>query len=175
MEREPGERRYRSRRRGGNGGEGDYTSRRILLGLIVFALLLLLILVVVLVFNAADSGVSDKGEQANEPTPEAASSAAVRVSGTQGLEYSGGYGIVESGLETVDGRLGADPVDYEVVFESETLNFDAISAVFQKDGTDGTLKVEIIVDGEVVESEETAAENGVVAVAYSPEADLFPG
>ena len=31
----------------------------------------------------------------------------------------------------------------------------------------------IIVDGEVIESEETAAENGVVAVAYSPEADLF--
>jgi hypothetical protein len=33
--------------------------------------------------------------------------------------------------------------------------------------------VMIIVDGEVIESEGTAAENGVVAVAYSPEADLF--
>lgn len=31
----------------------------------------------------------------------------------------------------------------------------------------------IIVDGEVIEFEETAAENGLVAVAYSPEADLF--
>jgi hypothetical protein len=33
--------------------------------------------------------------------------------------------------------------------------------------------VMIIVDGEVIESEGTAAENGVVAVAYSPEVDLF--
>ena len=31
----------------------------------------------------------------------------------------------------------------------------------------------IIVDEEVIESEGTAAENGVVAVACSPEADLF--
>jgi hypothetical protein len=53
--------------------------------------------------------------------------------------------------------------------------FDPISAVFRKDGTDGALDAEIIVEGEVVESREVAAENGVVTVAYTLRADLFPG
>ncbi len=168
-EQEPGQRESRltSSRRGSGNRRGGL-DRRILLGLIALAILAAVLLLAFLLLSNGQGG-GDEGEQTNEPPPEAATSAIVRISGTEGLAFTGNYGVVEEGLESVEGRLGATPTDYEVPINNGPVNFDAISAVFEKQGAEGDLKVEILVDGEVVDSGETDAENGVVSVDYSPE------
>jgi hypothetical protein len=94
---------------------------------------------------------------------------AVRISGTQGVEYSGSYGTTR-GQKTVDGTLRAQPVEYEVDVDTGTFEFDVITASFQKRSPGlGSLRVEIISDGDVQASQETQAEFGVVTSSWSPQ------
>ena len=80
----------------------------------------------------------------------------VQVSGSG--SWSGSYGDT-SGQQSVDGS-GTQTFQMD--------NPDIVSAVFQKkSGGSGTLTVEIIENGNVVESKSTSAEYGVVTVSHS--------
>ena len=116
--------------------------------------------------NAPDTSVPPAETNA-QPTREAASNLViVRVSGTQGTAYSGAYGTF-AGAQASDEVLGAGPTDYEV--EVGSSSSELVTAVFRKtQPTDeGTLKVEILADGEVVAQDQTSAELGVVNANWS--------
>lgn len=108
--------------------------------------------------------------QPDEETPATVvSSTVVRVSGTPGTAYSGAYGTIEEGQTVDDAVLEDEPTDYEVKAEGGVL--DAVAAVFRKTQSDdaGLLRIEILVDDEVVAEDETSAEFGVVNVSWSPQ------
>lgn len=137
-------------------------------GCVVLPILLLLGLGGCAVLLAGMGGFEETPGE--EPAPEV-SSVAVRVSGSPNLQYSGNYGTTEGGGRSVDGELGVTPDEYQVPVESGAFDFDMVTAFFQKQGVEGTLRVEIIVNGQVVKSQETSAQYGVVDVTYSPQLD----
>jgi RND superfamily putative drug exporter len=96
-------------------------------------------------------------------------SVVVRVSGTPGTVYSGAYGTIEEGQSVDAAIVEAEPTDYEVKAEGGVL--DAVAAAFRKIQSDdwGTLRAQILIDGEVVDQEETLTEFGVVNVSWSPQ------
>ena len=68
----------------------------------------------------------------------------------------------------MEGTLGAEPTDYEVKIGDSVSN--SVSAAFRKTLPDeGTLKLEILADGEVVAERETSAESSSVAASWSPQ------
>lgn len=83
----------------------------------------------------------------------------IRVTGTSGLRFSGSYGDL-SGIRSVEGTV---PATYTIVNPSG----DIVSAVFQKRAEMGTLTVQLVKDGAVVESQTTTAAYGVVTVSHS--------
>ncbi len=112
--------------------------------------------------NKAGSG----GVPSSGPT-----SVTVKVSGTRGLTYSGHYGTADSGGSSVDGKVGSGRNEYQVPLKNGALEFDMVSAVFQKKDAEGTLKVDIVADGKVAKQQESNAQYGVVNVTYSPQTD----
>ena len=112
---------------------------------------------------------TDEGAQENAPSDTAAETVVVRVSGTQGVPFSGSYGTAREGMSSVDGMLGPQPTDYDVPLSSGAFDFDVVSATFQKQASQGELQVEVLVDGAVEKSQETTAEYGVVTLSYSPQ------
>jgi len=83
----------------------------------------------------------------------------IKVSGTTGLEFSGSYMAVTSGGQSTSKSVdGVVPATYSV-------KGNIVSAVFQKKAESGTLKVEILKGGKVVNSSDTTAAYGVVSVA----------
>lgn len=89
----------------------------------------------------------------------------IRVTGTPGSAFSGSYGNLDS-TRSVD---GVTPAEFEVEIETGFLTFDSVSAVMQKtDFGSAELRVEMVVDGEVVKDESTTAEFGVAQVNYVP-------
>ena len=83
----------------------------------------------------------------------------IKVSGTLGLEFSGSYMVV-----TVDGQSTSKSVDGTVPAQYSVIGI-IVSVVFQKQAEEGTLKVEILKDDQVIASSETTAAYGVVSVA----------
>ncbi|MDQ7794106.1 MAG: hypothetical protein RDU89_06800 [bacterium] len=83
----------------------------------------------------------------------------IRLSGTPGLEWHGGYMVVnaqgQSVSTSVQGRLPAEYRARGVI----------VSVSFQKQVENGLLRVEVLSGGKVVVSGETTAAYGVVAVA----------
>jgi hypothetical protein len=79
-------------------------------------------------------------------------------------ECMGAYGSIGE-ARRVDGILGFEPTDYEVSAEDDSVN---LTAVFRKSqpGAKGTLRVEILADGEVVAEDETTAELGVARASW---------
>jgi hypothetical protein len=149
--------------------------------------LLVLIIVIAVIAAAFGGGTQETGTkeeekaepvEKNEPKEEAQKKAAekaestevaVRVAGTQGVDYSGSYGTAQ-GQRSVDGTLGGEPDEYDVEARTGRFDFDVISATFQKRSAGvGTLRVEIVSEGEVVASQETTAEFGVASVTWSPQ------
>jgi hypothetical protein len=89
----------------------------------------------------------------------------IRVSGTIGLEFSGSYLMVmsngQSASESVNGT-----VPYEIsVTGINGITMSRVSVQLQKQTEEGTLKVEILKDDEVIASSNTTAAYGVVSVA----------
>ena len=105
-------------------------------------------------------------ETTTQPEEAAVENVAVRVSGTPGTAYSGSYGSFQS-AQSVNDTLGVEPVVYGI----EGSVSDILAVVFRKaQPTDeGTLRVEILVDGEVAAEDETSEEMGVVNVTWSPQ------
>ena len=64
--------------------------------------------------NETTQAAQEATEPAQETTGDAASDVIMRVSGTPGTVYAGGYGTMEE-TQSVSGILGTEPTDYEEV------------------------------------------------------------
>jgi hypothetical protein len=123
--------------------------------------------------DSEDEGSSDApsttvqpAETTVQPEEAAVENVVVRVSGTPGTTYSGSYGTFQS-AQTVDDTVGVEPSYYEI----EGSVSDILAVVFRKTQPvdEETLKVEILVEGEVVAEDETSEELGVVNATWSPQ------
>jgi hypothetical protein len=137
-------------------------------GCVVLPILLLIGLGGCAVLIAGMGGFEESPQE--EPASEI-SSVTVRVSGSTGLRYSGNYGTADGGGRSVEGQLDGGYDDYQVPVKNGTFDFDMVTAFFQKIDQEGTLQVEILVDGQVVKAQQTSAQYGVVDVSYSPQTD----
>jgi hypothetical protein len=114
----------------------------------------------------APSTTVQPAETTVQPEEAAVENVVVRVSGTPGTAYSGSYGTFQ-GAQAVDDTLRIEPADYEI----EGSVSDILAAVFRKTqpADEGTLRVEILVEGKVVAEDETSEEIGVINVTWSPQ------
>lgn len=113
-----------------------------------------------------------EGDVSVPPSPEEAGEVVVRVSGTDGIEYSGTYGTIEGMLQTVEDSVGSEPTDYAVeVAEGVS---DGVTAGFQKiQPGEGELRVEILADNQIVVESRTLAEFGAVNADWFPQVDVL--
>jgi hypothetical protein len=123
-----------------------------------------LIIVGVLMVNSLGASLGG-GFGDDTPSGGATNSVVLRISGTPGVQFSGNY-TTPQGSEDISGTLGADPTDYKLGGE-DVAGMSVLTANVQKQGTYGTLKVEILKDGQVVQSAETSTTNNAVSVTYS--------
>ena len=70
------------------------------------------------------------------------------------------------GSQDISDTFGAAPTDYKLGGEG-VAGMSVVTANVQKQGTYGTLKIEILKDGQVVQSAETNATNNAVSVTSS--------
>ena len=123
-----------------------------------------LIIVGVLMVNSL--GASLGGGLGGDSPPEVATNSVVlRISGTPGVHFSGDYTTAQ-GSQDISGTLGAAPTDYKLG-GAGVAGMSVVTANVQKQGTYGTLKVELLKDGQVVQSAETNATNNAVSLTYS--------
>ena len=132
------------------------------LGLI--SVLAALIFVALLMVNSLSESLSG-GLPGDAPSGGAAGSLVLRISGTPGIHFSGNY-TTPKGSQNFSGALGTSPTDYNLGGEG-IAGLNVVTANVQKQGTSGTLKVEILKNGKVVQSAETNAANNTVSVTYS--------
>ena len=85
----------------------------------------------------------------------------IRVSGTDGLPFNGGYSATSP-----DGNTILQSVEGTVPFEY-SLRGSTISCEFKKQSEDGTLRVEILKNGNVLDKSETSAAYGILSAAGS--------
>jgi len=139
--------------------------RAVVAGLGFISVLAALIIVALLMVNSLGGSLAG-GSAANAPSEGAAESVVLRISGTPGLQFSGNYTMPE-GSRNISGTLGVNPTDYDLGGEG-VAGFNVVTANVYKEGTSGTLKVEILKNGQVVQSAATNATNNTVSVTYSP-------
>ena len=120
-----------------------------------------LIIVGVLMVNSLGASLGG-GLGGDTPPGGATNSVVLRISGTPGVNFSGNY-TTPQGSQDISGTLGTAPTDYKLGGEG-VAGMSVVTANVQKQGTYGTLKVEILKDGLVVQSAETNATNNVVSV-----------
>ena len=137
-----------------------------------------LALIVALVFGALLTGCGSEDEEAadapntavEQKAPDAAAGeeVVVRLSGTEGTIFAGNYGNLDES-KYAEGALGAEPEEY--VVKRRPSGFDVVSASFVKPraGDEGTLNVEILVDGEVVAEGDTSTQYGTLNITWSSE------
>jgi hypothetical protein len=139
--------------------------RGVLTGVGCLAVIGILIVVVVIVVVAVS--LSGGGGTAGSGGGEGGGSDKVvaRVSGTQGIKFSGNIGTLDKG-RSVDGTI---PAEYQVKeFDTSELSTDTVSMVMQKSGRQGKMTCEIAVGGKVVKSASTTANYGTCDVTWSP-------
>jgi hypothetical protein len=123
-------------------------------------------LIIVGVLTVNSLGASFGGGFAEDtPSGGTTNSVVLRISGTQGVQFSGNY-TTPQGSQDISGTLGADPTDYNLGGQ-DVAGMSVLTANVQKQGTYGTLKVEILKDGQVIQSAETNATNNAVSVTSS--------
>ncbi len=86
----------------------------------------------------------------------------IRVSGTDGLEFSGEYGAT-----LADGRMrgGKESKSVDGIVPTEySITADVVWCSFTKQSVDGTLKVEILKGNEVVSGSSTSTPYGVISL-----------
>lgn len=147
---------------------GSRTGRRILVGcgvLFVVVTLLLGTLLVYIVSTASGEG-----------------SATIRISGTEGVTFEGHYetdypahqttnaeGRTEYREYYAEGQIGSTPTEYEAPIETGWLsgagNY-AEAFIRKREPSDGTLKVELLVDGRLVDEDETTGTDYVIVNCY---------
>ena len=139
--------------------------RAVVAGLGFISVLAALIIAALLMVNSMGGSLAG-GSAVNAPSEGAAESVVLRISGTPGLQFSGNYTTPESS-KNISGTLGVDPTDYDLGGEG-VAGFNVVTANVYKEDTSGTLKVEILENGQVVQSAATNATNNTVSVTYSP-------
>ena len=122
-------------------------------------------LIIVALLMVSQLGSLSGGLTGDATAGGATGSLVLRISGTPGVGFSGNYTTPE-GSQNFSGTLGAAPTDYELGGEG-IAGFNVVTVNVQKQGTSGTLKVEILENGQVVQSAETSATNNTVSVTYS--------
>ncbi len=133
------------------------------LGLI--SVLAALIFVALLMVNSLEGSLSG-GLSDDAPSGGDAGSLVLRISGTPGVEFSGNY-TTPQGSQNFSGTLGATPTEYNLGGEG-IAGLNVVTANVQKQGMGGALKIEILKNGQVVQSGETNATNNAVSLTYSP-------
>src|SRR5215216_4226398 len=123
-----------------------------------------LIIVGVLMVNSFGASLGG-GFAVDTPPGGATNSVVLRISGTPGVQFSGNYTTAQ-GSQDISGTLGTAPTDYKLGGEGVG-GMSVVSVDVQKQGTYGSLKVEILKDGQVVQSAETNATNNAVSVTAS--------
>ena len=123
-----------------------------------------LVIVGVLMVNSFRASLGG-GFSGDTPSGVATNSVVLRISGTPGVHFSGNY-TTPQGSQDISGTLGTAPTDYKLGGEG-VAGMNVVTANVQKQGTYGTLKVEISKDGQVVQSAETNATNNAVSVTSS--------
>jgi hypothetical protein len=123
-----------------------------------------LIIVGVLTVNSLGASLGG-GFAGDTPSGGAANSVVLRISGTPGVQFSGNY-TTPQGSQDISGTLETTPTEYKLG-GADVAGMNVLTANVQKQGTYSTLKVEILKDGEVVQSAETNATNNAVSVTYS--------
>lgn len=141
------------------------------------ALVVIVAILLVFVFASCGGGSerdSEGEEEAPVPsTPQEANNVVVRVSGTQGIAYTGNYGTLRGEFEIVEDTVGDEPQEYEVPIEEGEP--DGVSASFQKSEDEtGELRAEIVADEVVVAESVTRVPDGSVIVDWLP-AESFEG
>jgi hypothetical protein len=139
--------------------------RSLVAGLGLISVLATLIFVAFLTVNSLGGGLAG-GSAGDAPSGEAADLIVLRISGTPGVEFSGNY-TTPQGSQNLSGTLGTTPTDHELGDEG-VAGLNVVTVNVQKQGTSGTLKVEILKNGQVVQSGETNAANNTVSLTYSP-------
>ena len=139
--------------------------RAVVASLGFISVLAALIIAALLMVNSMGGSLAG-GSAANAPSEGPAESVVLRISGTPGLQFSGNYTTPE-GSRNFSGTLGVDPTDYDLGGEG-VAGFNVVTANVYKEGTSGTLKVEILENGQVVQSAAANATNDTVSVTYSP-------
>ena len=123
-----------------------------------------LIVVGVLMVNSLGASLGG-GLGGDTPSGGVTNSVVLRISGTPGVQFSGNY-TTPQGSQDISGTLGTAPTDYKLGGEG-VAGMSVVTVNVQKQGTYGTLKVELLKDGQVVQSAETNATNNAVSVTYS--------
>src|ERR671910_2612459 len=123
-----------------------------------------LIIVGVLMVNSLGASLGG-GLGGDTPSGVATNSVVLRISGTPGVQFSGNYTTAQ-GSQDISGTLGTTPTEYKLGGEG-VAGMSVLTANVQKQGTYGTLKVELLKDGQVVQSAETNATKNTVSVTYS--------
>ena len=139
--------------------------RAVVASLGFISVLAALIIAALLMVNSMGGSLAG-GSAVNAPSEGAAESVVLRISGTPGLQFSGNYTTPESS-KNISGTLGVDPTDYDLGGEG-VAGFNVVTANVYKEDTSGTLKVEILENGQVVQSAATNAANNTESVTYSP-------
>lgn len=118
-------------------------------------------------------GSEEEEDLSVPPSPEDAGEVIIRVSGTEGVVYSGTYGTIEGTLETVEDTVGSEPTEYDIEVAEDVS--DGVTGGFQKTlSGEGELKVEILADGQVVVESRTLADLGAVNADWFPQIDDVP-
>lgn len=107
------------------------------------------------------------GDTTLPPDLEEANNVVVRVSGTEGVAYSGDYGTIMGEPQIVDSTVGGEPTEYQVETDQDISS--GVTAFFEKtEPGAGELRAEIVADDVLVSESATYAEFGSVVVDWLP-------
>jgi hypothetical protein len=138
--------------------------RALVAGLGLIGILAPLIVVALLMVNSLENSLTG-GLAGDAPARGNADSLVLRISGTPGVEFIGSY-TTPQGSQNISGTLGTTPMDYELG-GGGVAGVNVVTANVQKQGVGGTVKAEILKNGQVVQSAETNATNNTVSLTYS--------
>lgn len=128
-------------------------------------LIVLLVFGVLLVEGCASETSAQKNEQ----------SAVIRVSGTEGVVYSGVYGTIGGEEHSANDTIGIGDKtskDYELAVPPDSHIFGSF---WKTQGSGGTLKAEILVNDDVVAEGKTSEDWGAVEIVWPPQDEQSTG
>ncbi|MGI8859974.1 MAG: hypothetical protein ACR2HO_07470 [Rubrobacteraceae bacterium] len=101
-----------------------------------------------------------------DPSSGPEASLVIRISGSPGVAFSGNY-TTATGSQNINGTVGAAPMDFKIP-SSSVAGVNVVTVNVQRQGTSGALKVELVENGQVVQSQEANAATGTLSLTYSP-------